>query len=349
MPSLCLLEFASSLLADVQFYREATYAVNTRKAYRTHRKVYLQFCNMLDISPAPAECVHLCMYAAYLARFLLPQSVCVYLNFVGLLHREMGFPNPLLDNWFLSSVLKGIKRSKGIPPVPKLPITVDILSFIHSQLNLLDSKQASFWALCLVSFFGLFRKSHLLPASQREFSPDTFLTRSDFSFVGSGVHIRVRWSKTIQFGQRTVTIPLVAMPSSHLCPVSAVTRAFSLAPGALPSDQAFCWRDSHLGSNRVFVYRDFMNVLQAHLSRSGLPHRQYGSHSFRRGGATFALEAGVPLDSIAIMGDWKSDAMYLYLHALVAAFACPAIYFFIYFDIELTPTYTLDLDIFILF
>uniref|UniRef100_A0A7M5VH21 Uncharacterized protein n=1 Tax=Clytia hemisphaerica TaxID=252671 RepID=A0A7M5VH21_9CNID len=126
-------EFASSLLAEVQLYREATYAVNTRKAYRAHRKVYLQLCNMLDIPPAPVQCSHLCMYAAYLARFLLPQSVCIYLNFVGLLHREMGFPNPLLDNWFLSSVLKGIKRSKGVPPVPKLPITVDILSFIHSQ------------------------------------------------------------------------------------------------------------------------------------------------------------------------------------------------------------------------
>ncbi|XP_066921328.1 uncharacterized protein [Clytia hemisphaerica] len=235
---------------------------------------------MLDLSPAPAKCVHLCMYAAYLARFLLPQSVCIYLNIVGLLHREMGFPNPLLDNFFLSSVLKGIKRSKGVPPVPKLPITVEILSFIHSQLNLRDSKQASFWALCLVSFFGLFRKSHLLPVSQKDFSPDTFLTRDDFTFLDSEIHI----------------------------------RALSLTPGALPCDQAFCWRDSYLGANRVFVYRDFMYILQAHLSRSGLSHRQYGSHSFRRGGATFALEAGVPLDSIAVMGDWKSDAMYLYLH-----------------------------------
>ena len=57
-----------------------------------------------------------------------------------------------------------------------------------------------------------------------------------------------------------------------------------------------------------------MACLKSHLSRSGLPPGQYGSHSFRRGGATFALEAGVPLDSIAVMGDWKSDAMYLYLH-----------------------------------
>ena len=39
-----------------------------------------------------------------------------------------------------------------------------------------------------------------------------------------------------------------------------------------------------------------------------------GPSLFWGGGATFALEAGVPLDSIEIMGDWKLDAMYLYLH-----------------------------------
>ena len=35
---------------------------------------------------------------------------------------------------------------------------------------------------------------------------------------------------------------------------------------------------------------------------------------FGRSGATFALESGVPLDVISIMGDWKSDALFLYLH-----------------------------------
>ena len=256
---------------------------------------------------------HLSMYAAYLARFLLPQSVCIYLSYVGLLHKELGFSNPLLDNWVLSTVIRGIKRTKGTPPVPKLPMTVDILGRLSSLLDLSDSRHASFWAMCLVSFFGLFRKSHLLPTSPSDFSPLTFLVRSDFSFSGSTVLIKVRWSKTIQLGQRTVTVPLVAT-ASCLCPVTAVKRAFSLTPGTKPFDQAFCWRDSRHPRNRIFTYRDFMSSLQVFLSRLGLVSSQYGSHSFRRGGASFALEAGVSLDSIAIMGDWKSDAMYLYLH-----------------------------------
>lgn len=50
----------------------------------------------------------------------------------------------------------------------------------------------------------------------------------------------------------------------------------------------------------------------------GIPASQYGTHSFRRGGATFALEAGVSLDVISLLGDWKSDAMYLYLHMPLA-------------------------------
>ena len=298
----------------MEYYRQCTFATNTRKAYRTHRNAYLRFCSILNIAPVPASTLHICMHAAYLARFLLPNSVCIYSNFIGILHRENGLNNPLLDNWTLSTVLRGIKRVKGVAPMPKLPMTLDILSFIHSQLNLRDSKQASFWAICLVSFFGLFRKSHLLPPSPREFSPATFFTRSDFTFRDSILLISVRWSKTIQFGQRIVTIPLVALPSSIFCPVSAVSHAFSLTSGSPPSNQALCWWDSYNASYRVFTYRDFMACLKAHLSRSGLPSGQYGSHSFRRGGATFALEAGVPLDSIAVMGDWKSDAMYLYLH-----------------------------------
>jgi len=105
--------------------------------------------------------------------------------------------------------------------------------------------------------------------------------------------------------------------------VSAISRAFSLTPGTGPFDQAFCWRDSHQCSNRIFVYRDFMSCLNSFLSCQGINPSGFGTHSFRRGGASFALEAGVSIDSIAVMGDWKSDALlgdwksdalYLYLH-----------------------------------
>lgn len=301
-------------MSDVLFFRQSTYAVNTKRTYRTHQRAYTKFCELMQCPLVPASNTFLCMYAAYLARFLLPQSVCVYINFVGLLHKELGLPNPLTDNWVLSTVLNGIKRVLGTPPKPRLPITVDLLLGIKSRLNLNSSRHASFWAICLVSFFGLFRKSHLLPVSTQSFDPKKLFTRADFSLHHSCLLITVRWSKTIQLGQRTIAIPLIANPSSPLCPVTAVKQAFSLTQKCLPHFQALCWYDSSLFKNSVFTYKSFMTCMKQCLTELGVTPDRYGTHSFRRGGATFALEAGVSLDTISLLGDWKSDAMFLYLN-----------------------------------
>ena len=254
------------------------------------------------------------MYASYLARSLVPTSVCQYLNFVGLLHKELGLPNPLLDNWFLSSVLKGIKRIHGVPPTPREPMTIRLLFQIRGRLNLNNSHHASFWAICLTSFFGLFRKAHLLPISSKSFSPVTQFTRNDFSLHAHGYNVHVRWSKTIQLGQHSLHVPFVRNPGSVLCPVTAISQAFWLTKNADPYGQAFCYASTSTSAPRVFTYKMFMSYLKRFLQELGAPANLFGSHSFRRGGASFALEAGIPLDTISIMGDWKSDAMFLYLH-----------------------------------
>ena len=306
------LPFARSLLADVTYFHQCTYSHNTKKSHRTFQRTYFAFCNHLNLPPVPAGTTHLCMYAAYLARFLLPQSVCVYLNYVGLLHKQLGFPNPLHDNWAVSAVVKGIRRVFGVPYKPRLPMTTSILAKIYSRLNLSLSRHASFWAICLVSFFGLFRKQHLLPESQSQFDPTKQFTRADIRRTTYGYLLKVRWSKTIQLGQRTVDVPLIAIPGSVLCPVRAVTHAFLLAPLAGPLSQAFCFQTNSFQVS-CFTYRIFMGMLKEFIKEIGLAPNDYGTHSFRRGGASFALEAGVSLESISILGDWKSDAMYLYL------------------------------------
>ena len=37
------------------------------------------------------------------------------------MHLEAGLPNPLEKNWYVSSILKGIRRVKGDASVQKLP------------------------------------------------------------------------------------------------------------------------------------------------------------------------------------------------------------------------------------
>lgn len=44
-----------------------------------------------------------------------------------------------------------------------------------------------------------------------------------------------------------------------------------------------------------------------------IPHDKYSNHSFRRGGASYALHCGLPVDLIKLQGDWKSNACERYL------------------------------------
>ena len=53
----------------------------------------------MGYTPVPVQTPHLPQYAAFLARSLTPQSLRGYLDIIGILHKEFGFPNPLIDNW----------------------------------------------------------------------------------------------------------------------------------------------------------------------------------------------------------------------------------------------------------
>ena len=218
---------ANQLEDEISLYRSHTFSTNTKTTYRTHRNSYFRFCLRMGYHPIPAQSSHICQYAAFLARSLKPSSIPNYLNIISILHKEFSLPNPLTNNWPLQSLLTGIKRVKGEPPAQKQPITPDILHHIYTKLNLRSSFDASFWAICLVSFFGMLRKSHLLASSAHSFDPSQQLLCSDLQFFPWGVLMNIRWRKTIQFRERVVQLPLPFIPGSSLCPVTAIQRALS--------------------------------------------------------------------------------------------------------------------------
>ena len=54
---------------------------------------------------------------------------------------EVNLPNPLVDNFVLTTLLKGIKKDKGMLVKQALPITPNILVLIKCQLDL----SAPYW------------------------------------------------------------------------------------------------------------------------------------------------------------------------------------------------------------
>ena len=274
--------FVAGLTAYTQFYCQCTFSSSTVKTYGSYFRAFDRFCALLGIALVPASTSALCMYAALLARFLLPQSVCLYVNFVGLIYKGHGLPNPLVSNSLISSIISGIHRVYDTPVKTRPLITMEILLGIRFHLNLLNSRHALFWAIFLVSFFGLFRKAHLLPVSDSRFNPAQQFTRSDFSITEYRYSVLERWRKTTQLGHRTITVPLIRLSNSPLCPFQAVIHAFTLTPVTRPNSQAFCYQEQH-GIISVFTYNSFITLLKTILSELGLDPHNYGTFLSSRG------------------------------------------------------------------
>ena len=266
----------------------------------------------MNIRAAPLSQENLGRYIAFLSRRLCFSSVKQYLNAVRLVHLEAGFPNPLEKNWYVSSILKGVRRLKGDASIQKLPITLDILKKIFQILDLNSSFDRTFWTACLVGFFSFFRKSNLLIPSHLLFDPTRNLCASDVSFTNDGVILSVRWSKVIQFKERILQIPLPKIPNSPFCPSTALLRLTLECPSfPLPVP---LFRYSWLGASNVpLTQNQFMDKLHSCLGAIGLDTSKYSGHSLRRGGASFALQCGLPVDLIKIQGDWRSNACERYL------------------------------------
>ena len=109
------------------------------------------------------------------------------------------------------------------------------------------------------------------------------LTKGNFTICPCVTLITIRWSKTIQFRERVVEIPLPLILGSSVCPTSAIGHSFCFtAPGSSQDMQAFHWVDS-TNVLHVFTYTAFVTKLRYHLSTLGLDPRSYAGHSFRRG------------------------------------------------------------------
>ena len=217
--------------------------------------------------------------------------------------------------------MRGIKRLNGDSVSQKLPITPEVLYKMQCHLNFASSLDATFWAACLVAFFSFFRKSNLLPPSTAAFDPQRHLRNCDVRLYQWGIILVVRWSKTIQYRNRTLLVPVPKVAHSLLCPWSAVIRAFKLA-GVYQStthafEPAFIYREG--SALKALTYSTFTDKLKLTLDiiKCGYDSLRFSGNSFRRGGATFALHCGVPSDYIKLQGDWKSNAYERYLdHSL---------------------------------
>ena len=179
--------------------------------------------------------------------------------------------------------------------MPSTPSQHKTVTADFSHLRSSESRGFKFWGHALA---GLFNKS--------EFQ----LLRRQILVSPSMLLLVINKTKTIQFGERTLKIPVLAIPGLLLCPVSWYKTLVNTipAPGDLPALII-----PEKGELKPYTYSRFQKRLKSSLSTIGKDSKIFSSHSMRTGGATSAFNAEVPSDMIQKQGDWVSEAYLRYI------------------------------------
>lgn len=159
-----------------------------------------------------------------------------------------------------------------------------------------NSLHAAMWALFLVAFFSFLRKSNLVVDNGSVISPEVPRC-CDFTVSSTDAWLNIRATKTIQFFQRALSIPLPIIPHSPLCPVSALNNHLRINDVG----RLFSVRSTSTSPAHPLTYSHFSKFLAKVITALGLDSRHYSPHSFCCGGATFAFASKVPAQLIILL------------------------------------------------
>jgi hypothetical protein len=191
--------------------------------------------------------------------------------------------------------------------VPKVAITMDDLLAIRQQLDTRYFEHARDWCACLIAFFGLLRISEYMDAGLRV---------QHVRPQAASLEITVLYSKTC----RSPAQVSISARADQLCPLRAFLhyRDFLARLGLVagPNSALFVFRfDTQQHS--PMTGQQFIQLVRCHLA-AAFPDRDvsgYAGHSFRRGGASALILAGVHADLVKSHGRWSSDTYLRYFDA----------------------------------
>lgn len=290
--------------------KKAAFAAGTYQNLRLQWRSFISFCCYFKLQWLPTSAETLCLYAQLLSHsFKSVKSIQNYISGIKTLHLLTDTDCPFFGNLELKLSLRGLSRLNPHCPRQAAPITPQILVGIHGLLEHDNPVHATMWCLFLIAFFTLSRKSNLVVTGTK-LKVGHQLLRSDIKQGSAGLLVTFRWTKTIQFGERVLQSPLVEIPGCVLCPLQAYRNMISLVP-ARRSDNAFVFPSK--SKAKPVTYQFMQKFLKVVISNLGLDSSKYSSHSFRRGGATWAFKSQVPTRLIQVQGDWASQCYMRYL------------------------------------
>ena len=268
----------------------------------------MTFCVDNDLSPIPADPQTVARFLVYLSHTVKYTTINNYVSAINKLHEYYGHHVNFRDIFMVKLILSGLRRQLGDGVVQKIPLSPSQLLQMYKFVDLKDPTLHAMWCGIMLSFRSLLRKSNIVPVTYTD--SDHVITRKDVVFTKDGMLLSVRSTKTIQYKERVLEIPVLSIPGSPFCVVTLLREHFARFP--MPGDSLLLVRETKRGRQPI-LYRELLDFLKDLVGRIGLDPSDIGLHSLRRSGASFLHSIKVPLEDIKCVGDWKSLAVLSYL------------------------------------
>ena len=296
----------NDIITDIKALQEETLlnlqsskAINTVRAYKSDFNDFGLFCAQNGFKSLPSEPKIVALYLTYLSTKDAKMSTLKRrLVSIGVIHKLKGH---YLDTKHPSIIenIMGIKRRKGSIQKSKKPLLISSLKVVIDaidQQNKEKIKKLRDRSLILIGFSGGFRRNEIVS-----------LNYDDLDFVPEGLKIKIKRSKTDQFGEGAIKA-LPYFDNSHYCPVVSLKNWIDIAKINSGSLFRRFSKGSRLTEKRL-TDQTVALLIKEYLQLAGIDNKNYSGHSLRSGFATSAAESGAEERSIMAMTGHKSSEM----------------------------------------
>lgn len=285
------------------------FADSTLASRSSQWKKFFTFCNDLGVTGVPASTTTVIQFLCNIAKDVKHNTIQAYLSAINVLHKFMGQDIDFRQYYIVRCCLSGLKRKYGTCVVQKIPLSISQFSDIYCKMDR-NAYNITCWAACMLCFRTLLRKSNVVLDKYKQLN-DHFIRRRNISFTSDGMIVTVESTKTIQYHERELKIPVRRVANEAFCAVSLLEHNFNLFPA--PGDACLFYKLSPQGEIVPLFYQDMLQFLKDVVPLVGVRPQDIGTHSLRRSGTLFLQSLGVSIHDIQTMGDWKSLAVLMYL------------------------------------
>ena len=294
-------------IADAADRARASNADNTRRAYRSDCADFEAWCASMGLSAEPSAAT-VAVYLDQLAR--AGAKVSTIRRRIAALNarlRANGLAAMSVREEPLASVLRGIRREIGAPPVGARPLELEeVRAVVAACPDTLAGLRDR--ALLLIGFAGAFRRSEIAGLCWSAADGGD----AHLEFVPEGLRIFLRRSKTNQTGAHE-EVAICRGAYAATCPVRALADwrdALIARSGALPSGAVFRSVDRH---GRVLAAHldggSVARIIKAAVARAATASgatadelaaalERVSGHSLRSGLVTTAFGAGISAEDV---------------------------------------------------